>query len=38
MKVDGEVLAALEITARQFRRSLMVMAYTTVFRKVWRAR
>jgi hypothetical protein len=38
MKVDGKVLAALEITARWFQRSPMAMAYTTVFRKLRRAR
>jgi hypothetical protein len=34
MKVDGEVLVALEITVRLFRRSPTAMAYTTVFRKL----
>jgi hypothetical protein len=37
MKVDGEVLVALEITARWFRRSPTAMAYMMVFRKLRRA-
>jgi hypothetical protein len=37
MKVDGEVLAAWEITARVFRRVSMVREYLTASREVRRA-